>query len=306
MKKSSIYLVGLLILFLHSNIFSWEIQPFMQVYAPAEISILKEEKGIQSERETKTDLIYEGGLEFLFSAEFAPMQYGFGLGYKTAQKKNSTDFVPASIPLWGVLTIGSTNREQLLRPYLALRLGYIAPFTTSSSWWEWPVNYIINAGLGCEFPYDINLEIMYDYTSMQKSFEYKDLNYRVNSPRVAARISVSFEMSHDRIYDPNKAPKKKVIQYQQSDEAYSSENDEDFAAFTEEEAQPIDTTSVYYSPEATTTEPQEIQQDTQEIKQETSDISKKKSKSSKKKTTKKSRKSKKSNQSTKKSKGKRR
>lgn len=241
MNKKSLFLVGLLSLFLCENAFSVELRPFAQAYAPMKITILKEEKGVKSERETDTDIIIEGGLECMFTAEFAPMHYGFGLAYKTPQKEGSTDFVPASAPIWGTLAIGSTNRNRLLRPFLALRLGYLAPLTTDGNWWEKPINFLINAGLGCTFPYDIDLEVMYDYTSMQKSYEDKNLVLRVNSPRIAARISIGFELSHDRIYDPNKVTKKNVVEYKQ-DNLYSSEYDEFFTDTpkTEEYADPFD------------------------------------------------------------------
>ena len=220
---------------LFSNAFSLELRPLVQVqYAPLKIDVNKNLDGVLSERRTETDLIIEGGTELYFSAEFATMRYGFGVAYKTPQKKDDEEFVPASIPFWGVVTFGNIRIDRFFSPYLAIRLGSIAPITSNGNWWERPFNFIINPGLGVIFPYGIGLEFNYEYCSMQKSFLDKKLQFRVNSHRIGLQLSIGFELIRDRIYRSEEQHKRKRV-FEESYE-FDSDTDDDIIDYSKESA----------------------------------------------------------------------
>ena len=223
----------------HSTVFSLELRPLVQAtYAPnnskMKTTVNKNLDGVLSERKTETDLIFEGGSELYFSAEYATMRYGFGVSYKTPQKKGSEEFVPACIPFWGTITFGNIRVDRFFSPYLAIRLGSIAPITSDGNWWERPYNFLINPGVGVIFPYSIGLEFNYSYTSMQKSFEDKKLTFRVNSHRVGVQLSVGFELIRDRIYRTEEQSQRKRV-FEESYE-FDSDSDDEIIDYTKENA----------------------------------------------------------------------
>lgn len=208
-------------------VYSLELRPLVQVqYAPLEIDVNKNEDGVLSERRAETDLVFEGGMELISAAEFATMRYGIGVAYRTPQKNGNEKFVPASIPFWGVVTFGNIRVDRFFSPYLAIRLGTIAPITSNGNWWERPLNFIIHPGLGVIFPYGIGLEVNYDYTSMQKSFEYKETTMRVNSHRIGVQLSIGFELTRDRIYRSEDDRKNKRVFEESYDFDADADNDE--------------------------------------------------------------------------------
>ena len=216
---------------LQCTVHSLELRPLVQAsYAPVKITVNKNLDGVLSERRTETNLVFEGGTELIFSAEFATMRYGFGVAYRTPQRDDDEEFVPASIPFWGVVTFGNIRVDRFFSPYLAIRLGSIAPITSNGNWWERPYNFIINPGLGIIFPYSIGLEVNYNYTSMQKSFVDKDLKFRVNSHRVGVQLSIGFELIRDRIYRSEEQRKNKRVFEESYD--FDSDSDDDYADYS--------------------------------------------------------------------------
>lgn len=178
--------------------FAMEIRPGFGFLTPASVTIENNDDGVKSERKQKTQFMYQGDLEFLFTAQYAPIRYGLGLGYKSKQTRDGIDFTPATLPLWLNLTFGSIYDESIFDPYVVTRLGYVMPLDFDDPWWEMPTDFMVYIGAGCVFPYRIALEAGYDYTSILKSFEWKKQKFRISSGRIAIRLSVGFEFSHRR------------------------------------------------------------------------------------------------------------
>lgn len=183
-----------------SSLHAFEIRPFAEFMFPSTITIKKEVKDVDMEKEWDTDFVLKGGAEFLFKAEFAPLRYGLGLAYKTEQKQDDQVATPASVPFWLSLSVGSFNSDNLFSPYIAGRFGTLAPLTGNGNWWERPLNFFGNFGIGVVFPYNIGLEVNYDYSSMLKSFESSDMRFRVFSGRIGIQLSWGLELFHDRKY----------------------------------------------------------------------------------------------------------
>jgi len=175
-----------------------EVRPFAGVLAPAETDIIRDERGVKTERSQNTDLMFQGGIELLTWSKFNPFRYGVGLGGNTKQKDGSLTVAPAGIPVWLSFAFGSVNKFQLFSPYAAFRAGYVFPFSTKDAWWERPKNFTINGGLGCIFPYGIGLEINYNYISMLKSYEHRHQAFRTSSGRFGVQLSIGIELTYDR------------------------------------------------------------------------------------------------------------
>ena len=62
--------------------YSMELRPLAQFDFPTKVTIKKEVGDVKEEKKWDTDPVFIGGAELLFGAEFAPIRYGFGLGYK--------------------------------------------------------------------------------------------------------------------------------------------------------------------------------------------------------------------------------
>lgn len=198
-KKTPILLAGLC-LFGFSHAF--DIKPSAQFFFPADVTIAKDSKSVSSEQEWETEFVVEAGVEGLFSSEFVPMRSGFGLGFRTSQKDDGAEATPASLPLWGVLSFGRIDRDNFISPYLSLRGGYLVPLTGDEYWWNSPVNFFVNCGVGAVLPKGFTLEVSADYSSMKKSYPDESLEYRVSSLRVGVVFAMYIEITHSMTYKP--------------------------------------------------------------------------------------------------------
>ena len=200
LKKYAFFLTGLCLCGLAHSL---DVKPFGQFFFPADVTISKDSKSVSSEKEWETEFVIEAGLEALFPSEFVPMRSGFGLGFRTAQRDDDSRATPAAMPLWGVLSLGRIDRDNFFSPYLALRGGYLLPLTGDSHWWERPVNFFANCGVGTVLPKGFTLEASADYSSMQKSYEDGDLKYRVSSFRFGLLFGMNIEIFRSKVYKPN-------------------------------------------------------------------------------------------------------
>jgi len=199
LKKTPILLASLC-LFGFSHAF--DIKPSAQLFFPADVTISKDSKSVSSEQEWETEFVIEAGVEALFSSEFVPMRSGFGLGFRTSQEDDGSEATPASLPLWGVLSFGRIDRDNFISPYLSLRGGYLVPLTGDEYWWNSPVNFFANCGVGAVLPKGFVLEVSVDYTSMKKSYPDEKLDYRVSSLRVGVMFAMLIEITHSKAYKP--------------------------------------------------------------------------------------------------------
>ena len=194
-------ILSLALVFICSQLASaFEIRPILQLDLPSKVNIEKDVNGVKQEKKWSTDLVFEGGAEMIFSAEFSPIHYGFGLGYKSAQQKGSQQATPGALPVWGNIAFGMFNKDKIFSPYAVARVGYLVPLTGDGNWWERPFNFFVEGGIGTYLPYNIGIEVLYDYSSMLKSYESSKTKFRVSSGRIAFQLSVGFELSHDRKY----------------------------------------------------------------------------------------------------------
>ena len=197
-KSNAIFL--LLIFCLCGFSYSIDLKPFAQIYSPVDVTISKDSNNVKSEVEWETDLVIEAGFEVLFSAEFSPMRYGLGLGFRSPQQENGSEATPASIPVWAAFSFGRINKDDFFSPFLAFRVGTLPPLTGNGNWWERPLNYFFNGGVGAVLPFGFTLEANFDYSSMEKSYEDQDLRYRVSSFRVGLQIALNIELTRDKVY----------------------------------------------------------------------------------------------------------
>lgn len=196
-NKKFFLLVGLCLFgFSHS----FDLKPFAQFYFPAEVTVSRDSMDISAEQEWDADFVIEAGIEALFSAEFTPMRYGAGIGFRSAQQSDGSEAAPPSIPLWAVLSFGRISRESFVSPYLSLRGGYLAPLTVDGNWWERPLNYFANCGVGVVLPMGFTVEANVDYSSMQKSFSDDEVKFRVSSFRIGISLGMNIEVSRDKVY----------------------------------------------------------------------------------------------------------
>lgn len=186
-----------------SNVFAMELRPFFNGYAPSNASIVTHQKSVKSERDWDSEKQFSAGLEMSFAAEFSPIRYGFGAGYKSPLKENHTKIVPASIPVWGTFTFGRINTDDFFSPYAVGRVGVLPLITGNGNWWERPFDFFVAGGLGVFLPYRIGVEVNYEYASVLKSYENSDLNFRISAGKFGARLSIGFELTRERIYNPH-------------------------------------------------------------------------------------------------------
>ncbi|MCQ2101684.1 MAG: hypothetical protein MJY98_00470 [Fibrobacter sp.] len=187
-----------------SNIFihAVELRPLISFQTPAELEVQEQSKDVGVEYNYDTDFLMSFGAEFIFAAEFAPFKYGLGTGYLMSQNEGGKEVVPGGIPLWGLMSVGIANDDWFAEPYFDLRAGWVMPASTEGSWWEKPANFYVTAGLGAILPLKIGVEAFFSYTSMVKSFDHKDLQYRASSARFGLMLSMGFNLTHDRVYAP--------------------------------------------------------------------------------------------------------
>lgn len=200
-KKYAFLLTGLCLLG-YSN--SMDVKPFGQFFLPADVTIAKDSKSVSSETEWETTFVIEAGVEALFSSEFLPMRSGLGLGFRTPQRDDDARATPASMPVWGVLSFGRIDRDVIFSPYISLRGGYLMPLTGNDHWWDSPVNFFANCGVGGVLPKGFTVEASIDYSSMLKSYDGGDLTYRVSAFRFGILFGMNIEIFHSRIYKDDK------------------------------------------------------------------------------------------------------
>lgn len=175
-----------------------EFRPLVQYEFPTDVTVKKDVEDVKEEREWNSDFVIVGGFEMLFLAEFAPIRYAFGLGFKSAQKEDSHEITPAFLPVWGRISFGAYHKEWPVTPYVTTRVGTMAPLTNDGSWWERPFHYFANVGVGILLPYHFGLEVNYNYSSVRKSFSDRDTMFRVSAGRLGLQLSVGFELTHER------------------------------------------------------------------------------------------------------------
>ena len=183
-----------------------ELRPLVQFDFPSQVTIDKKVNEVREEKNWHTSPIFIAGAEFIFTAEFNPFHYGFGIAFKSAQKHNSQRITPAAIPIWANLYYMAYNNEGVISIYVATRGGTLLPFTADGNWWERPFNFFIEGGAGIIMPflpYDIGLEVNYNFSSMQRSFVDAHTKFRATSGRIGIKLSLGFELYHERSYKPN-------------------------------------------------------------------------------------------------------
>lgn len=172
-----------------------EIRPLAQIQFPAKTNVAWEIHGKKDNTKMDADLVYEIGSEFLWYTNY--IRYGAGLAYKSPQKKGSVTAAPGAIPVWLSAGFGLFNKQAVVQPYAAVRFGTLAPLSSDGNWWESPLNYFVSGGVGAIFPYGIGLEVVYDYSSLKKSFKSIEKEYRVSSGRIGIQLSVGFSLGDD-------------------------------------------------------------------------------------------------------------
>lgn len=204
-----------------------ELRPFFNGYAPSSASIVTHQKSIRSERDWDSEKQFSAGLEMNFAAEFSPFRYGFGAGYKSPLKEDHTKIVPASIPVWGTFAFGRINTDAIFSPYAVGRIGILPLITGDGNWWERPFDFFIAGGLGVILPYRIGVEANYEYASVLKSYESSNRNFRISAGKFGARLSIGFELSRDKIYNPHDRIEKRDESAEQEEPFDDGRNDSD-------------------------------------------------------------------------------
>ena len=115
-----------------------EIRPLFQFDFPADVTINKRIESVKEEKTWETDPVFIIGSELLFSAEFAPIRYGLGIGFKSSQKDGSKTITPAFLPIWGNISFGLYKKDWFAVPYATARIGTMGALTGEGSWWERP------------------------------------------------------------------------------------------------------------------------------------------------------------------------
>lgn len=238
-----------------SNVFAMELRPFFNGYAPSNASIVTHQKSVKSERDWDSEKQFSAGLEMNFAAEFSPIRYGFGVGYKSPLKEDHTKIVPASIPVWGTFAFGRIDADAFFSPYAVGRVGVLPLITGDGNWWERPFDFFVAGGLGVILPYRIGVEVNYEYASVLKSYESNDLNFRISAGKFGARLSIGFELSRERIYNPHDRIEKRdesAVQEEPFDD--DSDDSESTSAIAESVTQSFASKDSAQTPEAPSSE----------------------------------------------------
>ena len=180
-----------------------EIHPFVRGFFPADVNVSRNLDEASSKTEYSTDFTAEVGAEFLTEIEPTSFYFGGGIGFMSSQKNDELELTPSTFPIWGALSLRSPKSFKDIAPYGTLRAGWLMPATTSSDWWEKPKNFMIDMGIGFHFAQGVGFEFSYTYTSIEKSFEEKDLSYRFSSGRFGASCYLNFEITRKHNYVPN-------------------------------------------------------------------------------------------------------
>ena len=200
MPKRSFSTIAFLIAGMLATANALEVRPLAQIQIPGKDKIAWENHGKKDDMKVDADLVFEIGTELLANTDY--IRYGFGLAYKSAQKKGDVTAAPAAIPVWLSASFGLFNKQALFQPYAVARFGTLAPLTSNGNWWERPLNYMVEGGAGVVFPYNIGLEVVYDHSSLKKSFKSNDTEFRVSSGRIGIQLSVGINLSGDNSAKP--------------------------------------------------------------------------------------------------------
>lgn len=189
----------LLILGICGSASAMELRPLAQFDFSTDVTIDKHVYSVTEENEQNSDPVFIIGTELLFSAEFTPIRYGFGLGFKSPQKNSDNSLTPAFLPIWGTFSYGAYHKDEWFAiPYAVIRAGTMAPLSVRGCWWERPFNFFFDAGIGALLPYDIGFEVNYGFSSVLKSFEHRETKLRYTSGRLGLQLSIGFELLHER------------------------------------------------------------------------------------------------------------
>ena len=238
MPKRSFSTIAFLIAGMLSTANALEVRPLAQIQIPGKDKIAWENHGKKDNMNVDADLVFEIGTELLANTDY--VRYGFGLAYKSAQKKGDVTAAPAAIPVWLSASFGLFNKQAMFQPYAVARFGTLAPLTSNGNWWESPLNYMVEGGAGVVFPYNIGLEVVYDYSSLKKSFKSNETEFRVSSGRVGIQLSVGINLGGDNSAKPaenSEQTNTAVIESSESSEPESSDSESN-DSYTDPYAEP--------------------------------------------------------------------
>ena len=217
--------------------YSMDLRPLVQFDFPNKTTVHEKLNNDKRESEWNTEFVYIGGAELLFGAESSPIHYGFGLGYKSAQNDGNFLIVPATLPIWGNISFGPYGKDWFAIPYAVVRLGYQAPLTDNSNWWELPLNFFVSGGVGIMLPFDIGLEVNYSYSSLLKSFKNQNTEFRTFSGRIGVQLSIGFKLTHEKTNKSEEQEQKTVKEEpltanatEESSEPETTSTDNDFSS----------------------------------------------------------------------------
>lgn len=238
MSKRSFSTIAFLVAGMLSTANALEVRPLAQIQIPGKDKIAWENHGKKDDMKVDADLVFEIGTELLANTDY--VRYGIGLAYKSAQKKGDVTAAPATIPVWLSASFGLFNKQAMFLPYAVARFGTLAPLTGNGNWWERPLNYMVEGGAGVVFPYNIGLEVVYDYSSLKKSFKSNETEFRVSSGRVGIQLSVGINLGGDDSAKPaenSEQTNTAVIESSDSAEPESSDSESN-DSYTDPYAEP--------------------------------------------------------------------
>ena len=238
MSKRSFSTIAFLVAGMLSTANALEVRPLAQIQIPGKDKIAWENHGKKDDMKVDADLVFEIGTELLANTDY--VRYGIGLAYKSAQKKGEVTAAPATIPVWLSASFGLFNKQAMFQPYAVARFGTLAPLTSNGNWWESPLNYMVEGGAGVVFPYNIGLEVVYDYSSLKKSFKSNETEFRVSSGRVGIQLSVGINLGGDNSAKPaenSEQTNTAVIESSESSEPESSDSESN-DSYTDPYAEP--------------------------------------------------------------------
>ena len=238
MSKRSFSTIAFLVAGMLSTANALEVRPLAQIQIPGKDKIAWENHGKKDDMKVDADLVFEIGTELLANTDY--VRYGIGLAYKSAQKKGDVTAAPATIPVWLSASFGLVNKQAMFQPYAVARVGTLAPLTGNGHWWESPLNYMVEGGAGVVFPYNIGLEVVYDYSSLKKSFKSNETEFRVSSGRVGIQLSVGINLGGDDSAKPaenSEQTNTAVIESSESSEPESSDSESN-DSYTDPYAEP--------------------------------------------------------------------
>ena len=236
MSKRSFSTIAFLVAGMLSTANALEVRPLAQIQIPGKDKIAWENHGKKDDMKVDADLVFEIGTELLANTDY--VRYGIGLAYKSAQKKGDVTAAPATIPVWLSASFGLFNKQAMFQPYAVARFGTLAPLTDNGNWWESPLNYMVEGGAGVVFPYNIGLEVVYDYSSLKKSFKSNETEFRVSSGRVGIQLSVGIHLGGDDSAKPAENSEQTNAAVIESSE--SSEPETDSTATSETPSEPAE------------------------------------------------------------------